>query len=515
MSSLEQTKHPAQSIESVAPWDEHNQRWVSFVHPADYENPQPIGKYNLLVIGAGPAGLVTAIGAAGLGAKVALVEKHLMGGDCLNVGCVPSKALIRSGRAYAAVRDAHQFGINVPEGVTVDFAGIMERLRKIRADISHHDSVERFSGLGIDVFIGAGQFTSETSFEIDGRKINFSKACIATGARAAAPAIPGLDTVDYLTNETLFTLTELPSKLAVIGAGAIGCEMSQAFARFGSEVYLIEAMHGILPNEEREAAEVVYQSIQKDGVKLLCCGKELTISPAENGQKHLKVNSHEQSYDIVVDEILVAVGRKANTDNLGLETAGVNFHPKGITVNDRLQTSNQRIYAAGDVASKYQFTHSADFLARIVIGNALFFGRGKASALTIPWSTYTEPELAHVGEYPENLRKANTKFQTFTVKMNEVDRAILDGKEQGFVSIHADKKGKILGATVVADHAGDLIGEISLAMTNGLTLGQIAKSIHPYPTQAEAIRKVGDAFNRTRLTPTIKGIMEKVLRWQR
>jgi pyruvate/2-oxoglutarate dehydrogenase complex dihydrolipoamide dehydrogenase (E3) component len=507
---------PLGDIPATNPWDKHNQRWVDFVHPLDWKNPQPSGQYNLLVVGAGPAGLVTAIGAAGLGAKVALVEKHLMGGDCLNVGCVPSKALIAAGKAVAAIRKANQFGIRIPEGTTIDFAAVMQRLRQVRADMSAHDSAARFSDLGIDVFIGNGEFTGRKTFEIDGETIQFAKACVATGARASAPPIDGLDSIPYLTNETIFSLTELPQRIGFIGAGPIGCELSQAFRRFGSEVVLIESEHGILPREDREAADIVMQSMIRDGVDLRCCSREVRLRQESNGIHLAGTSKHDDKpFDITVDQLMVAVGRAPNVEGLGLEAAGVERHAKGITVNDRLQTTNPNIFAAGDVASKYQFTHSADFLARIVIGNALFFGRGRASALTIPWCTYTEPELAHIGKSVQELESSGTEFQSFTVSLKDVDRAILDGETEGFVRAHADRKGRILAATIVAAHAGDMIGELSLAMTHGIRLGQIASAIHPYPTQAEAIRKLGDAYNRTRLTPTVKALMNTVLKWRR
>ena len=504
----------APDIPSVAPWDANNQRWVSHVHPDDWTNPQPQGRYNLLVVGAGPAGLVAAIGAAGLGAKVALVEKHLMGGDCLNVGCVPSKAVVRAGRACASVRDAHEFGVQVGQETSVDFGTVMERLRRIRADISHHDSVQRFSDQGIDVFIGSGQFVNRKSFKIDGRTIDFSKACIATGARAAAPSIRGLQDVEYLTNETVFTLTELPRRTGFIGAGPIGCELGQTFRRFGSEVTLIESNRGLLPKEDRDAAEIVRQSLLKDGVRIRGGARDLEVKHLDDGIQ-ISVNTDTHQWEATVDELVVAVGRAPNVENLGLETAGIEYSKHGIVVNDRLQTTNRNIFAAGDVASKHQFTHAADFMARIVIGNALFFKRSRASCLTIPWCTYTEPELAHVGKTEQELTEDGIEFKTFTVHMNEVDRAILDGEDEGFVRVQADRKGRILGATIVAAHAGDLIGEISLAMTNGLRLGAIAKSIHPYPTQAEAVRKVGDLYNRTRLTPVVKRLMHAILAWRR
>jgi pyruvate/2-oxoglutarate dehydrogenase complex dihydrolipoamide dehydrogenase (E3) component len=500
----------------IRPWDEHNQNWVAQVHPADWTNPKPASRYNLVVIGAGTAGLVSAAGAAGLGAKVALIERHLMGGDCLNTGCVPSKALIGAARAAAAVRDAAEFGVHVPEGVRIDFSHVMERMRRLRASIAPHDSVKRFSELGIDVFIGSGRFVDSHTVAVAGETLRFKKAVIATGARASAPPIAGLDKVEYLTNESLFSLTELPRRLAVIGAGPIGCEMAQAFRRFGSEVFLVETVHGILPREDSDASGIVLESMLKDGVTLLCCGKDLNLSKADGGRVRLAVESHSKRYDEVVDKLLVAVGRSANVEGLGLEAAGVTYSKKGVQVNDQLQTTQPDIYAAGDICSPYQFTHAADFMARTVIRNALFFGRAKASALTIPWCTYTEPEIAHVGLYAKQAQEQGIAVDTFTRELADVDRAILEGRTKGLVRVHARKgSDRIAGATIVAHNAGDMIAEITLAMTSGIGLKQIADTIHPYPTQAEAIRQVGDAYNRTRLTPFAKSLLARWMAWRR
>jgi pyruvate/2-oxoglutarate dehydrogenase complex dihydrolipoamide dehydrogenase (E3) component len=500
----------------ISPWDKYNQELVAQVHPRDWTNPQPASRYNLVVIGAGTAGLVCAAGAAGLGAKVALIERHLMGGDCLNVGCVPSKAVISASRTAAAVRGAGEFGVMVPDGVRVEFAKAMERMRRLRSSIAPHDSARRFSEMGIDVFIGAGRFIDSHTVEVAGEKLHFKKAVIATGARASAPPIAGLDQVEYLTNETVFSLTELPKQLAVIGAGPIGCEMAQAFARFGSEVFLVETLHGILPKEDSDASMIVLESMVKDGVKLLCCGKDLTLAKADGGRIRLVVESHGKGYDEVVDQLLVAVGRSPNVEGLGLEDAGVAYSKKGVQVNDRLQTTRRNIYAAGDICSPYQFTHAADFMARIVIRNALFFGRSKAGALTIPWCTYTEPEIAHVGLYEKQAEEQGMEIDTFTRELGDVDRAILDGRTNGLVRVHVQKgKDRIVGATIVASNAGDLISEITLAMTNRLGLKHIAGAIHPYPTQAEAIRQVGDAYNRTRLTPFAKSLFARLMAWRR
>jgi pyruvate/2-oxoglutarate dehydrogenase complex dihydrolipoamide dehydrogenase (E3) component len=490
------------------PWDEHNQALAANVHPADWTNPEPAGRYNLVVIGAGTAGLVTAAGAAGLGAKVALVERDFMGGDCLNVGCVPSKALIRAARAFADVRDAGPYGVEVPSGTRVNFPAVMERMRRLRAQLSRADSARRFRDLGVDVYLGEGRFSGPDAVEVGRKTLRFKKAVIATGARATAPPIPGLAETGYLTNETVFSLTELPRRLAVIGAGPIGCELAQAFARLGSQVYLVEALHGILPNEDRDAAEIVLQSLFRDGVILLCCGGDLQIATDAEG-KRLAVDSHGRHYDVAVDEILVGVGRRPNIENLGLDMVGVAVDKTGVTVNDRLQTSNPRIFAAGDVCSQYKFTHNSDFQARIVIQNALLFGRAKAGALTIPWCTYTDPEIAHVGMYERDARARGIRVRTFVQEFRDVDRAILDGETEGLVRVHVrEGTDKILGATIVARHASEMLPELTLAITHGLGLGKIATTMHTYPTQAEAIRKLGDAYNRTRLTPFVKGLLQ-------
>jgi pyruvate/2-oxoglutarate dehydrogenase complex dihydrolipoamide dehydrogenase (E3) component len=500
----------------MLPEDAHNRKLVSHVHPADWKNPTPSGKYNLVVIGAGTAGLVTAAAAAGLGAKVALIERHFMGGDCLNVGCVPSKAIISAARAAAAVRDADAFGINVPPGTEVDFGKVMERMRKLRSDISPHDSVKRFASLGIDVFLGQGEFIDSSTISVDGKLLSFAKAVICTGARASAPPIEGLGSVPYLTNETLFSLTELPKRIGIIGAGPIGCEMAQSFARFGAEVFLVESAPGILTKEDPDAAAIVRDHLIRDGVNLLCCGKDLKLSPAEDGGVRLQVESEGKGYDLNVEQILVAVGRAPNVEGLGLEKVGVEFNKRGVVIDDHFRTTNKRIYAAGDICSPYQFTHAADFMARAVIRNTLFFGRAKHSSLVIPWATYTSPELAHVGLNPVEAEKRGIEINTFTQPMSGVDRAILEGDTDGFVRVHV-KKGsdEIFGATIVATNAGDMIGAISIAMTQGIGLGSIANCIHPYPTQGEAIRKVGDLYNKTRLTPRVASIMKKVIAWQR
>ncbi|TKS63010.1 MAG: mercuric reductase [Nitrospira sp.] len=508
----------------MLPDDEHNRELVENVHPSNWVNPEPVGRYNIAVIGAGTAGLITAVIAASLGAKVALIEKHLMGGDCLNVGCVPSKGIIRAARAWADLRNAEEFGLHIPPGVKYDFGAAMARMRKLRARISHNDSVHRYTKLGVDVYIGSGRFTGPDTIQVEGpsgnRTLTFAKASVCTGARASAPPMPGLEEAGYLTNETVFSLTELPPRIGVIGAGPIGCELAQSFARFGSQVYLIEAIHGILPNEDRDAAEIVEQQMLRDGVKLFCCGKGLKVQKTDAG-KRLTVDSHGQQYDVTVDEVLVGVGRTPNVEGIGLEAVGVDYDKNGVRVNERLQTTNPRIFAAGDICSRYKFTHAADAMAQIVIQNALFphpFGFGYASvdSLIMPWCTFTTPEVAHVGMYEKDAKEKGIEVETYTYKLDEVDRAILDGEDEGFARIHVQKgTDKIVGATIVAAHAGDIISEFTLAMKAGLGLKTLASTIHPYPTQGEVVKKVANAWRKSTFTSRQKSILSKWYTWTR
>lgn len=500
----------------VAPLDAHNQRLVSSVRPDGWKNPAPGPHYNMVVVGAGTAGLVTAAGAAGLGAKVALIERDLMGGDCLNFGCVPSKALIAASRVAAGVRDASRYGVIVPDGVRVDFPAVMDRMRRLRADLASNDSAQRFRGLGVDVFLGDARFTGSDSLEVGGAKLKFSRATIATGARATAPPIPGLSEAGYFTNETVFALTELPPRIAVIGGGPIGCELAQAFRRFGSEVTVLEVLPKILLREDPDAAKIVENAMRRDGVRLLT---NCTIQRVEKraAERVLIVKDGAGTQEVFSDAILVGAGRAPAVEALNLEAAGVEYDKtNGVKVNDYLQSSNPRIYAAGDAGSPYKFTHVADATARIVLRNALFFGRAKASALVIPWCTYTDPEIAHVGMYEGDAEKRGIKVTTFAEELTSVDRAVLDGETEGIVKVHVARGGdRILGATIVASHAGEMISEITTAIVGGVGLGRLGDVIHPYPTQAEAIKQAGNAYNRTRLTPFFRKLFERWFAWNR
>ncbi len=496
---------------TVSPMDEYNQRLVSYVHPPDWVNPKPASCYDLVVIGAGTAGLVVAAGAAGLGLglKVALIEKHLMGGDCLNVGCVPSKCMIRSSRVVAEIGEAKNYGVHVPEEISVDFPAVMQRMRRIRARMSPHDSAERFQQLGVDVFLGSGRFLSDQAIEVGSETLRFKKAVIATGARAVRLSIEGMEEAGYLTNESVFSLTERPRRIALIGGGPLDCELAQAFRRLGSEVVLFHRSSHILNKEDAEAAEIVQKVFIREGIRLILGSEVKRVVKSSEG-KTLYFTNQGQEESITVDEILVGVGRAPNVEGLNLEAVGVEYDQKqGVKVNDYLQTTNPRIYAAGDICMNWKFTHAADAAARIVIKNTLFsplgLGRSKLSSLVMPWVTYTDPEIAHVGLYEREAKEKGIEVEAIAIPLSQVDRAIADGEEEGFVKIlHRKGSDEILGATIVARHAGEMISEVTTAIVGKVGLSQLSGVIHPYPTQAEGIKKAADAYRRTLLTPNTK-----------
>ena len=492
---------------SAAPLDENDRRLLEQVHPPGWTDPKAKDRYDLVVLGAGTGGLVSAAGAAGLGARVALVEENRMGGDCLNVGCVPSKALIAAARSWQAARDAVKYG-GPPVSGDGDFGAVMARLRRLRADLSTVDGAPRFTQLGVDVFFGRGRFTANNRVAVNGQTLHFRRAVIATGARPVAPPIPGLAETGYLTNETVFSLTQLPTRLAVIGAGPIGCELAQAFARFGSQVTVLDQSPRILPREDAEAAAVVHEALVSAGVVLNLATRIERVA-REHGDTTLHILRDDgRRLIITCDQLLVATGRVPNVTDLGLAQAGVTFGHAGVAVDSRLRTTNARIFAVGDVCSPQQFTHAADFQARLVIANALFFGRGRHTSLVYPRCTYTSPELAHVGITPEEAARQGIPLDTITIPFAEVDRAVLDGPTKGFLRVLL-KRGtdRILGITIVGDHAGELIAEGSVAVTNSLGLSALGRTIHPYPTRSEAYRKAADAWRRRKLTATVRRLL--------
>lgn len=484
------------------------------VRPRDWKNPRPQSTYDLVVIGGGTAGLVSAVGASGLGARVALIERERLGGDCLNTGCVPSKAILRSARAIGELRRAAGLGIRV-SGVEVDFPAVMRRMRQRRAGLAPNDSAERLAGLGIDVFLGPAAFATPREIAVGSERLRFRRAVVATGSRPAVPPIEGLSRTPYLTSENVFDLVERPDRLLIIGAGPIGCELSQAFARLGSEVILFDQSPRPLPNDDPDASVIVQRALATSGVRF-----ELgtTIRSVSNRRESVVVqfsrSADHLDDEIAGDRLLIATGRSPNLSGLDVERAGIRVGPRGVMVDDRLRTSNPRVYAAGDVCSPYQFTHAADAMARVVIQNALFFGRRKASALTIPWCTYTDPEVAHVGPPAESLNR-RSDVQPITVPLSDVDRAVLDDETEGFVRIH-HRRGRLLGCTIVAAHAGEMIGQASDLVARRATLNDLASTIFPYPTQAEAFKKAGDAYRRSLVTAGVRRSFEwyfRLTRW--
>ncbi len=479
-----------------------------------WRNPDPRGPYHLLIIGAGPAGLIAARAAVRGGAKVALIERNLLGGSCLNNGCIPSKAIIRTSRLYREMRDAEHFGGRVPGGIAVDFPAVMERVRRIRARLSERGSAERLAAMGIDLHFGEARFAGPDSVTVGGNVLRFKKALVATGARPVRPPIPGLEEAGYLTYENVFDLTECPQRLLVIGGGPVGCELAQAFARLGSRVTLVEEDPMFLGHEERDAAQLLSDALARDGIEIHL-DTQTTRVRVEGNDKVADLVNDDTKRTVAVDQILVGVGTAPNVQGLELEAAGVVYDDaRGIPVDDFLRTTNRRIFAAGDVCAGNKFPHIESAAGRIVVANALFLGRQRLSAEAIPWCTFTDPEIAHVGMYVTEARQKNIPVKTFTILMHEVDRAITDGEEEGFVKVHVrEGTGKILGATVVASHAGDLINEISLAMSAGLDLHALARVNQPYPTQSQAIKMAAGAYVASRRTSFRTWLMTKWLSW--
>lgn len=468
---------------------EDDECWRRLVFPAGYRNPTPAPRYNLTVIGAGPAGLVVAIAAAGLGARVALIERHAMGGDCLNVGCVPSKTLIAAASGG------------------LSFAHAMDRVHAVRAAIAAHDSVERYCAAGVDVFLGEASFVNAHEVRVGEARLRTRRTVIATGARAVIPPLAGLAELAPLTHETVFELTEPPRRLAVLGAGPVGCELAQAFARLGTQVDLLELAPRILPQEEPEAAQLVAAALVRDGIRLHL-GARITRATRLAAGKALLL---EDGTPVVADEVLVATGRARNVEALELERAGVRADPAaGVRVDARLQTSHPHIYAAGDVCSTLQFTHAADAQARIVVRNALFPGSSSAERLIVPWCTYTRPELARVGAGARELERAGRAFDRYRVEFGDLDRGRTDDAADGYAQVlTARGTDRILGATIVGKDAGEQLAPLLVALARGLGLKSLASLVLPYPTRSEYLRRIVDAYMRTRLTPRTA----RTLRW--
>lgn len=494
------------------PQDAAERRRIEHLRPAGWRNPEPAARYHLVVIGAGPAGLAAAQTAAAAGARVALLERAQIGGVNLNTGGVPSKALIRTARLYADLRNAAHYGAGVPDETTQpDFGRAMERVRRIRARLADDASAERLSAAGIDLFFGEARFTGTDNLRVGDTTLRFAKALIATGARPSIPAIPGLAETGYLTHENVFDLASLPRRLLVVGGGPLGCELAQAFCLLGAEVTLVQDRPLFLPGEERDAAQLLSDALARNGIAIRL-NTRITAVHGQGDTRQVEMISDNYRGSVAVDAILTGIGHVANVEGLDLQRAEVDCNrASGILVDDFLRTSNPRIYAAGDVCMEHKYTHAAMAAARIAVRNALFRGRERLSRLVIPWCTFTDPEIAHVGMYVREANLRGIPVKTYTVPMHEIDRAVMDSEQEGFAKIHVrDGSDQILGATVVARHAGEMINGITLAMEAGLGLRGLERVIHAYPTQAEAIRAATDAYRSSRLTARVRA---RLARW--
>jgi len=441
-------------------------------------------EYDIVIIGGGSGGLVVASAAAQLNAKVALVEKARLGGDCLWFGCVPSKSLLHASRVAHEVKTSSRFGVYVTPP-DIQFSEATGYVQQVISNIQPNDSPERFESLGVEVIFGEGEFKNENTFTVNGRDLTARAFVVSTGSSPKVPPIEGIEQAGFLTNEQVFSLKERPGSLAVIGAGPIGCELGQAFHRLGSQVTLISSRDHILPKEDPEAALIVEQQLEADGINLLRGAKAQKVEVID-GKKHLWVGNEK----VVVDEILVSSGRIPNVGSLNLEAAGVQYNDKGLVVNQKLQTSNKRIYGCGDVIGGYQFTHVAGYEAGVVIQNALFFPSAKTDYRVIPWATFTEPELARVGLTEEQARERyGNAFEVLKQEFADVDRAQAEGATEGFAKIITTPKGQILGAHLVGPSTGELIHEVILAMKNKLPVSALTGMIHIYPTLSEVNSK--------------------------
>lgn len=474
--------------------------------------------YNLIVIGGGSAGLVSAYIGSVLKARVALIEKHKMGGDCLNTGCVPSKALIRSGKVLSYIQRHRAFGLKSAKA-EFDFADIMERVQNVIKKVEPHDSVERYTRLGVDCFIGEAKVVSPHAVQVNGKTLTTQNIIIATGARPAVPPIPGLDQVEPLTSDNLWGLRELPKRLVVAGGGPIGSELAQAFARVGSQVTQVEMLPDILSREDDDVSRTVREKFLSEGIDVRVNSKCKEVVK-EGKRTFMLVEGPQGTEKIVFDRILVAVGRAANAKGFGLEDIGVKFGPRGtVEVDEYLRTTTHKnIYACGDVAGPYQFTHTAAHQAWYCAVNALFspFKKFKVDYSVVPWCTFTDPEVARAGLNEKEAKAQNIPYEVTTYGIDDLDRAIADSEDHGFVKVLTPPgKDTILGVTIVGYHAGDLIAEYVLAMKHGLGLNKILGTIHTYPTMAEANKFAAGVWKKNHAPEGLLKWVQKFHNWRR
>jgi pyruvate/2-oxoglutarate dehydrogenase complex dihydrolipoamide dehydrogenase (E3) component len=463
-----------------------------------------VDRYDLIVVGGGAAGLVTAAGSAGIGARVALVERERLGGECLWTGCVPSKALLACARAAARARDAAKYGVHATP--RVEFAEAMRWVHQARETIAPHDSPERFRALGVDVILGTARFVGDRLLDVDGRRITAKRVVLATGSRPTIPELPGLDTVPYLTNETIFEISEQPRHLVVLGAGAVGVELAQAFARLGSRVTLVESSNVFLPREEPELAAMLRARLERDGV-VLHLGTTPTALRREGATLHLSAHGADGDVAIEGTHLLVAVGRTSRTETMDLAMGGVATATNGVQVDESLRTTAEGVWACGDCIGGPRLTHVADYQARLVVRNAFFPVKGKADYSAIPWVTYTDPELARVGMTEAEARaRHGDDVRIWTRGFDDVDRAIADGTRDGMVKLVTRSSGKLLGGHILAAGAGDMVGEVALAVKQRLSIRALGNLVHPYPSMPEAIRQAAEQFDKARFTGPVRSL---------
>ena len=468
-------------------------------------------EFDVVAIGGGTAGLVTAAGVAGLGGRAALIERDRLGGDCLWTGCVPSKALIASARTARAADRAGRFGVAARP--SIDAAAVMSSVRDVRARIEPHDDPARFRAMGVDVVEGAARFISPHEIDVEGRRIRGRRFVIATGSRATVPPIPGLDGSRHFTHAEAFEREDLPRSLAVIGGGPIGIELAQAYRRLGADVTVVELLDRILVREEPELTELLREILAEEGVRILT-GRPVASVRGGDGPARLEIGDASGVETVEAAEILVAAGRRPNTGDLGLEDAGVELDGGGwVKVDDRLRTSRRHIFGAGDVIGGHLFTHVADHEARTVVQNALLPVRARIRYDVIPWVTYTDPELAHVGLTEAEARERHGDgVSAHVCDLADLDRAIADRAAVGRVKIVVDRRGRILGGHILAHGAGTMISEIALAMRAGVGLGALSSLVHPYPTMSEGIRRAADAYRRSLLGGWRKKALDAAIR---